>query len=327
MSHVPAQVRSVLKAIGLVVDLVAAPFAYVCGWLLRVVRRFGLGRLPATRRALQAAGVLPVIHHYYEPLAYRHDLSRPLGSPRDVPGLDLNATEQLALLQRFNYADELRDFPLTAAKPFSFFYHNATFGAGDAELLYSMVRHFKPSKIVEIGGGYSTLMMRAAIAKNQSEGLCPPAMHICIEPFENRWLERTGAIVMRRRVEHVDISWFEQLGEKDILFIDSSHVIRPQGDVLFEYLELLGRLRTGVLVHVHDIFTPRDYPEEWVLKMQRLWNEQYLLEAFLSFNKTYEVVAALNYLWHEHREAVCAPFPVLAQHRTAEPGSFWIRRI
>lgn len=99
--------------------------------------------------------------------------------------------------------------------------------------------------------------------------------------------------MIRQGVEDVDKSLFSELGKDDILFIDSSHIIRPQGDVLFEYLELLPVLRAGVIVHVHDIFSPREYPKELVMDEVKFWNEQYLLEAFLTSNHEWRIVGAL----------------------------------
>ena len=96
--------------------------------------------------------------------------------------------------------------------------------------------------------------------------------------------------------------------------------------MLFEYLELLGTLNSGVIIHVHDIFTPRDYPEQWVLKDTRLWNEQYLLEAFLAYNSEFRVIGALNYLWHNCRAELARVCPVLAQEPDREPRSFWFVR-
>ena len=113
----------------------------------------------------------------------------------------------------------------------------------------------------------------------------------------------------------------EMLHEGDLLFINSSHIIRPQGDVVFEYLELLPSLESGVFVHVHDVFTPRDYLDEWLLEEKRFWNEQYLLEAILSNSHRYEILLANNYLRHDHPaefERVC---PYLSAG--AEPGSLY----
>jgi hypothetical protein len=104
-------------------------------------------------------------------------------------------------------------------------------------------------------------------------------------------------------------------------------VIRPQGDVLFEYLALLPSLNPGVYIHIHDIFSPRDYPDDWVYNQHLFWNEQYLLEAFLTCNKQFKIVGALNYLAHNHRRELAAKCPVFADRPESEPGAFWIRKI
>jgi hypothetical protein len=139
------------------------------------------------------------------------------------------------------------------------------------------------------------------------------------------WLEKTGVSVIRKRIEDVDKGIFSELGNNDILFIDSSHIIRPQGDVLIEYLELLPSLNKGVIVHLHDIFSPKDYPQDWVLDRVLFWNEQYLLEAFLTSNRDWKIIGALNYLHHNHYEKLKEKCFFLSPDR--EPGSFYIQRI
>jgi len=308
------------------IDLLVAPLSAVCGLYLSAVRRYGLGRLPLTRSALDLVGMLPVRHYYHEPAIDPRDLRHPLDAERRLPALELRVAEQLEVISRFHFAEELTRIPLQTRKPLTFSYRNGAFEFGDAELLYDMIRHFMPRRIVEIGSGFSTLIAREAIAQNNRDDPRYACTHICVEPFEKPWLENTGASVIRQRVEEIGVDLFHQLEERDILFIDSSHVIRPQGDVLFEYLELLGCLNPGVLVHIHDIFTPRDYPSDWVVRQRRLWNEQYLLEAFLSFNSQYRVLVALNYLWHHHAALLGDACPMLVREGQAEPGSFWIVR-
>jgi hypothetical protein len=167
-----------------------------------------------------------------------------------------------------------------------------------------------------------------AIEKNEQEDPAYRCRHICIEPYEMPWLEDIGVQVIRKRVEDVGLDLFESLQHDDVLFIDSSHMIRPQGDVLFEYLQLLPTLNPGVIVHIHDIFTPRDYPRDWIVDKMRMWNEQYLLEAFLTNNSQFEVLLALNYLKHSHPDALGAACPILAQEMDSrEPGSIWLRRL
>ena len=140
-----------------------------------------------------------------------------------------------------------------------FYYDNPSLGPADAEYLYCMIRHFRPSRIIEVGSGYSTLMAKQALEKNKAETKTYQCDLTCIEPYEMPWLEKTGVQVIRKPVEALDLSFFKCLGKNDILFIDSSHVVRPQGDVLFEFLEILPSLNEGVIIHVHDIFSPRDY--------------------------------------------------------------------
>ena len=306
-------------------DLFTAVFALPAGLLLARARR-GWGYMRLTRKLLYVAGLFPMRRHYYEPVVYPGDLRKPLDQDRDIRGLDLNAAGQLDLLKRFHFAEELRQIPLHKTEENVYFYRNGSFEAGDGEFLYNIIRHSKPRRIVEIGSGQSTLMARLAIERNRAENPGYECRQICVEPYEQPWLEQTGAEVIRKRVELCDLSLFEMLEKNDVLFIDSSHVIRPQGDVLFEYLEVLGRLSPGVIVHVHDIFTPRDYLTKWIVKDQKLWNEQYLLEAFLCFNSDFRVIGALNWLQHNHREALAAACPIVGADPAAEPRSFWIAR-
>ena len=152
-----------------------------------------------------------------------------------------------------------------------------------------------------------------------------PCRHICIEPYEMPWLEQAGVTVIRLCVEDCDKAIFSELEENDLLFIDSSHVARPEGDVLYEYLELLPTLNKGVIVHIHDIFSPRDYAEDWLTEEIRMWDEQYILEAFLSCNSQWKVIAAVNMLHNDYYEELKAVCPFL--ERTHRPASFYIQSI
>ena len=182
--------------------------------------------------------------------------------------------------------------------------------------------------MIEIGSGFSTLIAHEAMKMNQQESGTYNYTHICIEPYENKWLENIEVEVMRKVVEQIDKGLFYTLNKNDVLFIDSSHTIRPHGDVLFEYLEILPILNPGVLVHIHDIFTPKDYLSEWVCDEVRLWNEQYLLEAFLTFNCEYKVMGSLNYLSHHHKDFLSAKCPIYKmESQTREPGSFWLMKV
>lgn len=168
-------------------------------------------------------------------------------------------------------------------------------------------------------------MIIKAIRQNKKEDTLYSCRHYCVEPFEQKWLQNLEIDLIREKVEDIPVSFFEQLKENDFLFIDSSHIIRPQGDVLFEYLELLPVLKKGVLVHIHDIFSPKDYPENWVFD-HSFWNEQYLLDAFLTFNRDYTIIGALNFLRHNYRKQLASKCPIFESQNGREPAALWMRR-
>ncbi|MGO9995999.1 MAG: class I SAM-dependent methyltransferase [Steroidobacteraceae bacterium] len=316
--------KRIAYAIAPIIDVVLVGFVIPAAFLLRFVRHLGLSRLRLTRSVLMRIGVLPVRNHYYEPFITANDLRHSLTQERELPGIDLNEPGQLRFLSTLNFESELGQLKKPAAGLYDFKFGNDMFESGDAEYLYQVIRRFKPANVFEIGSGYSTLVARAAIKKNLEENADLKCRHLCIEPYAAPWLENTGVEVLRHRVEYVNKALFRELGKDDLLFIDSSHVIRPQGDVITEYLEILPTLRSGVVVHIHDVFTPRDYLEEWVINSVLLWNEQYLLEAFLSNNPEWTIISALNFLKHRHFDALKKVCPYLSPDR--EPGSFYIQK-
>jgi len=314
--------KNIIKACLPIFDWLLFPFVYPTGFLLKAIRIAGVHKLPLCKRALLQVGVFPIRDHYYEPLFDGSVLRRSLSQERELPGISWNVDEQLQILESFAYSEELQDIPSSKVDDLTFHLDNVMFGGGDANYLYNFIRLKKPARIFEIGSGYSTLLAIKAIQKNKEELPGYQCKHLCIEPFEMPWLEASGVTVIRQRVEDLDKLIFSELASGDILFIDSSHIIRPQGDVLFEYLELIPSLKKGVIVHIHDIFSPRDYLQRWVVEEVRFWNEQYLLEAFLTCNRDWKIIGALNFLHHNHYDALKAACPLLK--REDEPASFYI---
>ncbi len=235
------------------------------------------------------------------------------------------------LLINYNI-DNLRyflKFPIKKSNGNEFYYHNGSFEGGDSEYLYNIIRKFKPSKIIEVGSGFSTKMMLNGINKNKDENNNYNCELICIEPFEFKQIEGLPITLLKEKVQSLDMQIFKELKKDDILFIDSSHIIRPQGDVLFEIQHILPELNPGVLIHFHDIYTPRDYLDSWIYEEHFLWNEQYLLETFLSFNDRFEVIGSLNYLKYNYWKLLSSKCPILSKEGNKTPGpcgSFWIRR-
>lgn len=316
---------SVFKHLRKPIDFIFSIFVIPAGYLLLAYRRSGSSNLPRTTSRLKKIGVFPIRNHYYEPLFDERLLSFSLQNDRHLPGINLNASAQINLLNQLSYHNELIDLNLNQRKASfdSFNINNGSFESGDAEFLYQLIRHLKPKKIIEIGSGNSTKIARLALKKNKAE-TGNDYEHICVEPYEQPWLENLdGITVIRERIEKCRFNLAAELQADDLLFIDSSHIIRPQGDVLTEYLEIFPQLVPGVYVHIHDIFTPKDYPKSWVVEDVRFWNEQYLLEALLTNTNRYDIVAALNYLKHNHYELLSRVCPYLTPER--EPGSFYFK--
>ena len=307
-------------------EILYVPLLVISGLVMRIYRRTGSKRLSLSTKILKKIGIFPIIDHYYEPLFNDAHLSKNLNEPRELLGIDLNEEGQLKFLQKLTYQTEFKNFLETEqCRPDedAFRLDNGSFESGDAEFLFNMVRHIKPKRIIEVGCGTSTKIIQHALNLNEKEQSYKGS-HICVEPYEHPWLANLPNIkLVREKVEFLDLKLFEELKDGDFLFIDSSHVLRPQGDVLHEYLTIIPSLNKGVYVHVHDIFTPNDYLENWVKENVLFWNEQYLLEALLTGNQSLEIVASLNLLKHNYYSELQKVCPYLTPDR--EPGSFYFR--
>src|SRR4030095_9410162 len=262
--------------------------------------------------------------HFYQPIPDTQSLSETLWDrPSELIGIDMNDSLQLDLLRRqfSKFRHECEQLPTEPTEePTRFYLNNGLFGGLDALVAYCMVRHFQPRLLVEIGSGFSSLILGEALTKNNEPNL------VCIDPSPQNFLRQNLPglhSLIEKRVQDIDVDFFSRLTPGDILFIDSSHTVKIGGDVNYLFLEVLPRLKPGVIVHIHDIFLPFDYRRDWVMEQFRFWSEQYLLQAFLMFNSEFEVLMANSYLNHYQREELKATFPTLPSWRG---GSFWIRR-
>ena len=306
-------------------DFLMAPVTLLAAIWLKLIRRYNVGlfrsRSSISKSIFEFVGVFPITDHYYEPYLGKFVEEK----KRVLTGINLNIEAQLDLLTKFNFNDELLGLADLPIDPLTFSFFKGPFRSGDAEICYNIVRFFEPTQIVEIGCGHSSMLMQHAIAKNHEINSNYCCNHICIEPFEAPYLKDLKVDFVKKSVTEMDLGIFKSLNAGDILFIDSSHIIRAGGDVLFEYLTILPVLKSGVLIHVHDIFTPNHYLNQWTADGVNFWNEQYLLEAFLSCNPNFEIVLSVNYLKNSHYKALKNVCPILEEDR--EPGSFWMRRI
>jgi hypothetical protein len=274
----------------------------------------------------QARGlhVLPV--HYYSPVPDTRALGDDLWADRlEPPGIEWNEVAQLKLVRevfpifREEYDALPREQP---ASGHAFYLGNGMFDGVDALVLYCMVRHLRPRRVLEVGAGFSSLLTAAAMTKNANAG----GELVCIEPFPPPAL-REGFPGLTRLiatpVQQVPLGEFERLDAGDVLFIDSTHVVKTGSDVNFLFFEVLPRLRSGVVVHVHDVFLPGEFPKHWITEELRFWNEQYLLRAFLLFNHAFEVLLSNAFLDRRHPQALRETFP---HSPWWLGGSFWMQR-
>jgi hypothetical protein len=317
--------------------------------LNRVLKRlresdFVLKMMVGSFRRLQRVGITVTPNHFYWPVPDMHDLESRTWQDNATPvGFDLNLDSQVEWARQLagRYQPEWT-FPDEPAGHTEYHYNNGLFETIDAEIAYSFVRHFKPSRIIEVGGGFSTRILAAALQANRLMGEKEGDL-TTIEPFPSPSLKGITNLIPAR-IQDVHLDLFLSLRDGDILFLDSSHVVSVGSDVVREYLEILPRLRPGVIVHVHDIFLPSDYPREAVLSNLCFWSEQYLLQAFLTFNPNFEVLWGSSAMQHHHPDVLMECFPrwdhsyqrmrkEVRQYLPTRdrdrvwPSSFWMRRI
>lgn len=266
--------------------------------------------------------------HFYSPLpnlkAVREASRDPLDAAAQTPGIDLRDVEQLALLEKF--ASFYAELPFTGQPTHDsrYYYENPFFGYGDAIVLYSMIRHYKPRRIVEVGSGFSSAVMLDTVERFFDE----PANITFVEPYPARLdsvlkpVDRTHCTVVAAPVQDVDARLFTQLSAGDFLFVDSSHVAKVGSDVNHLLFDVLPSLQPGVVVHFHDVYWPFDYPKPWILA-GRAWNEAYALRAFLQYNSAFQILYFNAYIAARHRERLVQTLPLCMN----DPGaSLWLTR-
>jgi len=307
--------------------------------LVAVVLRKGAVYYPDNFRLWESKGyhITPV--DFYYPVPDTRELMKNHPRPnRTVPGIDFRPEFQHQFLTEIapQFAHEYNAFPLTKPTPHksgilpdnTFYIENDAFVGIDPHAYHVMIRHFKPRTIIEVGAGNSTLL------GSQASRLNKHTRYISIDPYytyttscPSHSKERScGGIVesIQHNVEDLPINFFKQLQKNDILFIDSSHVIRASGDVCFLILEILPILEKGVIIHLHDIYLPFDYSKNLLVNIHYFWTEQYLLQAYLINNPTVEVMFGSKFVLDRYRDDVKRTFPNIRDYDGS--ASFWIRK-
>jgi Methyltransferase domain len=306
-------------------------FGPVLAPIVTRMARTGAGTDSCLRR-----GSLPMPVHYYSPVPDLNDLERRKVWYRRSPlsGIDFRSDQQKALLRQLGleYGQEC-DWPLEpTSDPYQFHLQNQNFSYGCAASTHCIIRHFKPRRVIEIGSGNSSLVIAAAVNRNARESDGQATDYTIVDPYP-RLTSETGlpglSRLHKQPVEQLEVDFFRQLGENDLLFIDSGHTVRIGGDVNFLILDVLPCLAPGVIVHVHDIGLPSEYPKVYATnpRFRMFWTEAYLLQAFLCFNTEFEVLLAMSSLMQDYAAQFRAAFPLYDPAKYPMiSGSFWLRR-
>jgi Methyltransferase domain len=244
--------------------------------------------------------------------------------PATIPGVDLNPSGQQEVLHAL--AELYSELPFHRGKHagLRYYYDNPNFGYFDAIVFYAMIRRLRPRRIVEIGCGFSS-----AVTLDTNERFFSNAIQcVFIDPFPQllqallKPEDSSRIQIIQDYIQDVPLSLYAELKENDIVFVDSSHVLKTGGDLNHILFEVLPRLRSGVYVHFHDVPFPFEYSKEWVFS-GRAWNESYALRAFLQYNEAFDIVCFNSYLARAQRAFLQEKMPLCLEN---ECGSLWLRK-
>jgi predicted O-methyltransferase YrrM len=285
------------------------------------------------RRHLAEAKLWCSPFHFYSPLPNTEQLSQPRyrertwpPEPYPLPGVDWRPDAQIELCRDVFARQEPLEFAAEPrGDPTEYTRSSPNYPALDAWVLQAFLRHLEPARVIEVGAGYSSLVT----ARVNRELLDGRMTYTAIDPYPKPFVEPELDGLSELRVEEVQdtpLALFEELGDGDVLFIDTSHAVKTGGDVPWIYNQILPRLRPGVAVHLHDVFLPGEYPDAWVFQ-GRAWNEMYLVQSFLVYNSAFEILFGTHWMAEQHRDVLEQAFPQLTDADTKMASALWIRRV
>lgn len=232
----------------------------------------------------------------------------------NMNAIDMNDNCQLEFYKNISQFFGEFNFPKNNNNITRYYYENGWYGYNCAIYLYSIINYIKPKNIIEIGSGFSTALMLDINSNMFNNSINLLSIEPRPERLKSLLLKTDNIKLIEKNQEDVPLDIFRSLKENDILFIDSSHVCRPFGDINRQFFEILPNLNKGVIIHIHDIFYP-DYPKNWIYEKRRAYTELYMLRAFLEYNDTFEILLFPTYLINKYKDIV--------QYSS---GSFYLRK-
>jgi hypothetical protein len=266
--------------------------------------------------------------HFYSPIpsltVLKMDDQEIFEIPQVIRGVDLNEDGQLAFLKELAVFYPEQPFTAEALPGRRYLFENPNYTYNDAIILYCVMRHARPRRIVEIGSGYSSCAMLDVNELFFENSISctfidpyPQLLRNLLKPSDHDRVR-----ILDQRIQQVDLDMFRELTTSDILFVDSSHISKTGSDVNYILFKILPLLQAGVLIHFHDVFYPFEYPREWVFE-GRSWNEAYLLRAFLQYNDAFEIQFFNSFLAERHGATFESAMPLCVN---LEGANLWLRK-
>jgi len=266
--------------------------------------------------------------HYANPFPSIQEVNkyadRIFDNKKKLYGINLRKEEQFFLLQQLSenyskliFSDSVRDGN-------RYFYNNPMYSYCDGIFLFLILLHIKPTRLIEIGSGFSSALLLDVVEKEKLK-----TKLTFIEPFPERLYrlisekDKVSHQIISKPIQEVDLSLFDTLEKDDILFLDTSHILKTASDLYVEIFEILPRLKPGVIIHIHDIFPHFEYPKEWIYK-QKAYNEAYFLKSFLMYNEHYEMVLMNSWIQQEFSAYISEHMPLVMK---SKGSSLWLKKI
>lgn len=266
--------------------------------------------------------------HYASPIPNVNEALNEIRSDNnltEIPGIDLNVEGQLNLMKKLSHIVNRIPFKDESDDGHRYYFNNSMLQHTDGSMLYGIINLFNSKQIIEVGSGFSSAIMLDINDMNPESQV----QLTFIEPYPERLNnlidsnDKRSVRIIEKKIQEVDLSIFENLEENDILFLDTSHIVKTGGDVTYWTFNILPRLKKGVIIHIHDIFWPFNYSEDWIT-IEKCYTEAYLIRAFLMYNNSFEILFFNSYLKCIHNKAFNESFPSLIPHNGG--GSLWLKK-